>query len=328
MSYAFILLLIISLITKKVLSIYISECSDNIDCFNCTLTQGCKWENNTCINFNITEYNETEYNSTEYNTTLLDPKSNKSLFYDLKYIRNTCFPDKVPNKPEENYIYNEISDKYCGNNFIIMDYGRLVKGYKIELKNNSDIYGLPNLICDYVLNHGQARLDVDIFINRSLSQDFLLYYSEDLDNNIQINYSTTLSLFHTNYNSASFLYYSNKTFETSPFIIYLRIYIYYEEESEVLTYLFLAANIGFVVLSIVGIIIVRKCSLFFKLKKSEIKDSGENINEIKGELSIISEKNIEENSRNEMEIDLGELKTIKGNTIDSPKDNKKNEGAK
>ena len=83
--------------------------------------------------------------------------------------------------------------------------------------------------------------------------------------------------------------------------------------------------IGFVALTIIGIIIMRKYSLFFKLKKIEIKN---NINNRNKELSIISEKNIEENSKNEMEIDLRELKQIKSNTIDSYKKNEISEGTK
>ena len=342
MSYFFILLLVILLISKKVFSAYLEDCLDKYDCFNCTVIEGCKWENETCINYteppeyilaecnstfyNLTEYNSTEYNLSDCNSSLIEIK--EDFYHNLKYLRNTCFPNKVPNKPEEKYIYNELSDKYCGNNFIILNNYRLINGYKIELKNNSGIYGTPNLLCEYVLNHGPLRIDADIFINRTLSQDFSLFYSEDSNYHFHINYSTTLSVCSTDYNSVSFFYFSNKTFETSPFIIYFREYIDFEEESDLLTYLFLAATIGFVVLSIVGIIIVRRCSLYFKLKKNKIRDNNDNINEIKGELSVISEKNIEENSKNEMEYDLQELKPIKGNTIDSFKKNKSSEGTK
>ena len=128
-----------------------------------------------------------------------------------------------------------------------------------------------------------------------------------------------------NRNSVSFLFYSNKSFETSPFIIYFKIEVpeYFEEEEDsvVLTYIFLAAIIGFIALAVGGIIVVRKCSIFFNLKKNK-NDSyinNENLNQVKGDLSIISEKNVEENSVNEMEIDLQELKTIKGNCIEQDK---------
>ena len=329
MSYFFILILLISLISKKVLSSCFEDCLNKHDCYNCSSVGGCVWENETCVNYNDSSlFNSSNYKSTECNYSLSDPNIKKDdLYQKLKYFRNTCFPDKVANKPEEKYIHNELSDKYCGNNFIILNNNRLINGYKIELKNNSGIYGTPNLLCEYVLNHGQMRIDVDIFINRTLSKDFSLFYSEDLLNNIYIDYSTTLTVYSIDYNSVSFFYYSNKTFETSPFIIYFKVYDVIEEEegNNVLTYLFLAAMIGFVALTIIGIIIMRKYSLFFKLKKIEIKN---NINNRNKELSIISEKNIEENSRNEMEIDIRELKQIKSNTIDSYKKNEISEGTK
>ena len=113
-------------------------------------------------------------------------------------------------------------------------------------------------------------------------------------------------------NSGSFLFYSNKSFETSPFIIYFKLEEILEEDSEVLTYLFLAAMIGFVVLAIVGIILVRKCSLFFNFKKNN-KKNNQILEENKGNLSVISEKNVEENSKNDIDYDIQEIKKIKEN---------------
>ena len=304
MSKFFKLLLIFTLISKKILSSIIEECSDLIDCFNCTLTPGCIWENQTCLN----------YTDVEYNSTLLDTDNSTILYHDLKYIRNICFDTKAPYIPEENYIYNDLSNNYCGDNlFFVNDWNRL-NGIRIELNNNNGIYGTPNLLCEYVLTHGSSKIDVDIYINRTLSKDFLLFYSDDFDENIHINYSTTLILHQLNIHSSSFLYYSNKSFETSPFIIYFKR----EEpppESEVLTYLFLAATIGFILLAIGGIIFVRNCSLYFKLKYNKKKKN--EIVENVGNLSVISEKNMEENSKNDMEIDPQELKTIKGNNEDN-----------
>ena len=73
-------------------------------------------------------------------------------------------------------------------------------------------------------------------------------------------------------------------------------------------------------MAIVGIILVRKCSIFFNLKKNN-KKNNEIVDENKGELSIISEKNIE-NSKNEMEFDFQEMKAIKEKTSNVIKDNK------
>lgn len=293
--------IIILLIVKNVLSLPLEECSELIDCFNCTLNRGCIWENKKCLN------------STDniYNDTLLNTDNSTILYQDLKYIRNICFDTKAPHIPEENYIYNEISTQYCGSNLFFLRDGNLLNGIRIELKNNSGLYGTPNLICEYIITHGRKRIDADIYINRSLSQDFLLFYSDDFDESIQINYSSTLSVYYTSINSASFLFYSNKTFETSPFLIYFKIEPL-PEDSEVLTYLFLAAIIGFIALAVAGIIFVRKCSLFFKLNKKN-KNEKEINEENEGNLSVISEKNVEENSKNDIDFDSQEIKAIKKN---------------
>ena len=331
-----IFLYLILLISKKINSEDQKECSEITDCFNCTLTPKCLWENNSCIYNtdcdNYTYYNNDTYNfssdisynnyiSCRENQSLLDTNDNLILHHNLKYLRNMCINSKAPYLPEKNYNYkyNELSDKYCGPNFLIVDDGFLKNGYKIQLNNNNNIYGTQNLLCEYIITHGRDKINVDIFINRSLSEDFLLFYSYEYDNNIRIKYSSTLIINGMQMSSASFLFYSNKTFETSPFIIYF--ILEESEESEVLTYLFLAATIGFVVLAIVGIILVRKCSIFFNLKKNN-KKNNEIVEENKGELSIISEKNIEENSKNEMEFDSQEIKKIKENNSNINKDNK------
>ena len=312
MSYFFIILLTASLIYKKIFFLYLEQCSDKLDCFNCTLTFGCGWENNTCIN----------YTNDIYNSSLLDTDNSTILYKELKYIKNLCFDTKAPYIPEKNYIYNELSNKYCGSNLLILNEGLLKKGYKIQLNNNTNIYGIPNLICEYILTHGRSRIDADIYINRSLSHDFLLFYTDGMDSSIQINYSSTLSIYELSLHSASFLFYSNKSFETSPFIIYLKIEEL-PEDSEILTYLFLAAIIGFIALAIAGIIFVRKCSMFFNFKKNN-KKNNEIMKENIGNLSVISEKNLEENSKNEIEVDLQELKAIRQNNSSNNKEEKYN----
>ena len=318
MSNIFILLFIILLISKKIILQDKKECSEISDCFNCTLITECDWKNDTCINNSNCSNDVSNDINCKETLTLLGSDDNPVIWRDLNYLRNICFKSKAPYLPEENYRYDEISNKYCGPNFLIADDGFLKNGYKIQLTNNSNIYGAPNLVCEYVITHGNGLINADIFINRTLSEDFLLFFSYEYDANFRIKYSMTYSITGISMNSASFLFYSNKSFETSPFIIYFKS----EEpnESEVLTYLFLAANIGFVVLAIVGIILVRKCSIFFNLKKNN-KKNNEIVDENKGELSIISEKNIE-NSKNEMEFDFQEMKAIKEKTSNVIKDNK------
>ena len=310
MSYIYIFLITL-LISKNILCLYIKDCSDKYDCFNCTLSPGCVWLNKTCIN--STE--EQIYSS------LLNSDNSTILFHDLKLLKYLCFETKPPYTPEENYKYEEISDKYCGNNIIILSSDKLHKGFDIKLKNNNGSYGTPKLLCEYILTHGNSRLDADIYINRTLSKNFLLFYTDDMEQYAHINYSTTLSIYGSSINSVSFFFYSNYTFETPPFIIYFKVEYIIDEVPASLTYSFLAVILLFISLSIGGIIIIRKCSIVFHLNKDNKKDKGEII-ENKENLSVIIEKNIEENSKNEIEVDSQELHKIKEKNEESKKDNK------
>ena len=309
----FFYLLILILILNNISSLYLDECSDIFDCFNCTLSPGCEWTNKTCIN------------STNQiiNSTLFSTNNSTILYHDIILLRNLCFNSKAPFLPEDNYNYEQISNKYCGENFITLPNNKLYKGIEIKLKNNYNSYGTPNILCEYILTHGKSRIDADIYINRTLSKNFLLFYSDDMQQNVQINYSTTLSMYELAINSVSFLYYSNQSFETAPFIIYIKEDPDVdEEESPLLTYSFLAAIILFIIISVGGIIIIRKCSILFNLKKKEKLKDKENIVGNKGNLSVIIEKNnVEENSRNDIEPDIHELSQIKSKKDESIKNN-------
>ena len=311
MSYIHIFLVSL-LISKKILSQNIEECSNILDCINCTLFPGCEWLNKSCINSTNWDYNE----------TLMESDNSTILFHDLKLIKNICFENKPPYVPEENHKINEISDEYCGDNLIILSYDLLLNGLEIKLKNNSGLYGTPNLLCEYILTHGNDRIDADIYINRSLSNYFLLFYSDDMDQSLKIDYSSTLSMYKLSFISVSFLFYSNQTFETPPFIIYIKI-DQPEEESELLTYFFLAIMIVLILLSIGGIIFIRKCSIVFNLEKLKKNDKDEII-ENKGNLSVINENNLEENSKNEIEVGVHEFNKIKEQNEESIKESSKN----
>ena len=295
---------IIYIIILKIIKAYfdeIEECSSQYDCFNCTFLLDCQWINNTCINIteeeNITSdetttdtITETEIISDEENNItkiyrLFNTENPGILFIHLKYLKNSCYPSKIPFSVDENYIYDGISEKYCGKKNIIITNEMLLNGYKVQLENVDGKYGFKNIICHYIIISGSYRNDVDIYINNSYSKDFLFFYTSDYNNALYINYSMTLALNFPAFRHVSFLYYSNKTFDTSPFIIYVKDHKY--PDTSILDILFLLLLIFFVVSIFVSIVIVRYKSNFFnnnenkyqKISAEFKKDDNENEND-------------------------------------------------
>ena len=259
----------IILIIKKINSQQ-DQCSDILDCFNCTLSENCIWKNKTCI-----------YSSKPKNISLFKSNNKTHLFYDMRYLRNICYETKPPYIINDNDIIFEEKEKYCGNRKIILTNEVILKGYRVQLNNVDEKYGISNILCEYIFISGGWRHDVDIYINRSLSKDFLLFYLESGTKGIEVNYSKTISLFTTLLEPVSFLYYSNRTFDTPPFIINFKEYRYEKSDSPVLTYLFLLLILAFIGGIIGSIIYVRKNSIFFdKNMKKYIKI---NINQVKKE---------------------------------------------
>lgn len=215
----------------------------------------------------------------------------------MKYLRNICYETKQPYTINDKNIIFEENEKYCGNRKIILTNEVLLKGYKIQLNNVDEKYGISNILCEYIFTSGSWRHDVDIYINRSLSQDFLLFFLESGTKGIEVNYSKTITLFGTHLEPVSFLYYSNRTFDTPPFIINFKEYRYDDGDSPVLTILFLLLILAFVGGIVGSIIYVRKNSIFFdknmkkyiKININQVKkENDENDNEIK--LSAINEE--------------------------------------
>lgn len=275
----------IILIIKKINSQQ-DQCSDILDCFNCTLSENCFWKNKTCI-----------YSSKPKNISLFKSNNKTTLFYNMKYLRNICYETKPPYTINDKNIIFEENEKYCGNRKIILTNEVLLKGFKVQLNNVDEKYGISNILCEYIFTSGGWRHDVDIFINRSLSQDFLLFFLESGTKGLEVNYSKTITLSNTHIEPVSFLYYSNRTFDTPPFIINFKEYRYDDGDSLVLTILFLLLILAFIGGIVGSIIYVRKNSIFFdknmkkyiKININQVKkENDENDNEIK--LSVINEE--------------------------------------
>ena len=319
----------IYIIILKVIQSYFKEkCSSKHDCFNCTFLFDCQWVNNKCIN--ITEEKYIISNNTAIKTNdiisdssnefkfyrLFDTDNQTILFYNLKYLKNACYQALIPFKKEENYNNDNLLEKFCGKKKIVITNEMLLNGYKIQLKNVDGKYGFSHIICQYIILSGGYRNDVDIYINQSLSKDLLLFYSPDYNNGISIKYSRTLSLDYPALQSVSFLFYSNRSFDSIPFIIYIKDYKY--SDSSILDILFLLLIIFFVVGIIVLIVLVRYKSNFFniidnKYQKLNIqikKNDKNNNNENKNNFNDINEKRNEDNSLKN-EKDEQEIQRIK-----------------
>ena len=174
----------------------------------------------------------------------------------------------------------------------------LYNGHKVQLENIDGKYGFDNIICQYIIISGEYRNDVDIYINKTLCKDFFLFYTLDYNNGYIINNTMTLSLESPAVRHVSFLYYANKSFDTSPFIIYIKDYVYQEKSTTNLDVLFLLLIIFFVVMIVVSIIIVRYKSNYFnpitnenKYKKLEaqFKKEENNYTDNKLNMSAINE---------------------------------------
>ena len=310
---------IIYIIASKIIQTYLEEeCSSKYDCFNCTFLLDCQWKNNTCINIteekNITDISLNNADVVIWNHRIINQSSNETkmyrlfdtdnqtiLFKNLKYLKNTCYEATNPFIVKENYFYDKILEKYCGKKNVIITNEMLLNGHKVQLENIDNKYGFENIICQYIIISGSYRNDVDIYINKTLSKDFFLFYSLNYNDAILINYTMTLSLDSPGLRHVSFFYYANKSFDSYPFIIYIKDYKY--SSTNILDFLFLLLIIFFVVTIIVSITIVRYKSNYFNFIKNEnkykkidshFKKVDENYNDNKLNMSDINENRKEE----------------------------------
>ena len=315
---------LIYILTLKIIKSYLDdECNEKYNCFNCSILFDCRWRNNQCINYteemNIALNNSNITINNTINETKLykifDTDNKTIIFNNLKYLKNSCYEAKIPFQIKEKSISDKFLEKYCGKQNIVITNEMLLNGHKIQLNNIDNKYGFSNIICQYIFISGTSRNDVDIYINRTLSKDFLFFYSTDYNKGISINYSSTISLNNLSLRSVTFLYYSNKSFDSLPFIIYLKDYKY--PEKNYLDILFLLLLIFFVVGISIAIIYVRyKSNIFNNNKYQQIniqqknKENNNEENQIKRNLSVINEKNNEENTFKKINIEQ-EGKSIK-----------------
>ena len=298
----------IFIIVIKIVQLQIEDCTEKHDCINCTLLIDCQWENNQCININKTirrslnNKSNRKISNTVYN--LFDLGNETTKFNNLKYLYNKCYHKISPYTVEDNSLYDITSEKYCGKKNIIITNEMLINGYNIKLNNVNGTYGYPHIICQYLFLSGSNRHDVDIYINNSYKEDFLLFYTGDYKDHIQINYTSTISLHSSCYKTVSFFYYSDKTFDISPFII--RFKDYKRASYSILQYFFLAGLILLMSAIIGGIIYIRNHSKILNKKIMSYEDINEQSNDFNNNkkdsnLEVISEKkNENKNSANDI----------------------------
>jgi len=304
--YFYIYILIINIVKLEELD----ECPDKLDCINCTFLVDCYWRNNECINITKEKNVTLDLNSNNTNFTnftkqyrLFETNNQTTIFNNFKYLKNSCYYKTFPYADEDKYLYDKL-EKYCGKKDIIITYEMLINGYEIKLNNVDGKYGYPHILCQYNFYSGNGRHDVDIYINKSLIKDFLFIFSYDYYSGKVINYTSTITLYSVGLRTVSFWYYSNRSFDSAPFIIYFKDYKY--PSYSILDYLFLSFLIASVIIIIASIIYVRYNSKFFfknKKKYEEItNESSKNkisINKNELNLSEINEKKSDKNDEQE-----------------------------
>ncbi len=246
------------------------NCNNYTDCFNCTLNPFCRWRmsNYSCIkfhpydeNYSIVSLNESYH---ENDISILNKH--------IDFIRKVCFLPGIPYT--ENNIstfYNNISVKYCGPHYITTHLGNFENEFKIELKNVSGVYGLPNILCEYVILSGPYSFETDVEIDKNQTENLYLLYSEDSQYfSDHINETRTIAVGNTGRRANTFIFYGLKSFNTSPFKITFKKKIS-EKKSQTLGYILIGVVIGLLVIVVSSIIYIRLNSILFK-KKKKIKN--------------------------------------------------------
>ena len=251
------------------------ECSILSDCFNCTINPYCKWLrlNESCIpyypfdkEYSIPVLNQSFYeNDIDIINTHID------------FIRKSCFLPYIPfNQNNNTHIYNNLSVKYCGQHDIIAQLANYTDEFLIELNNISDIYGTPNILCEYAILSGPNFFDVNIVINENESTNFYLLYSESsLYFFDHINETQTFTIRNTARKSNTFIYYGLQSFNSSPFRITFKVKKP-ESNSQAVGYILIALIIITFIIIVTSIIYIRYNSILFNKNKNLDKN---NINE-------------------------------------------------
>jgi hypothetical protein len=140
------------------------------------------------------------------------------------------------------------------------------------------IYGLPNLLCEYIILSGPGSFDANIEINAEHSQEFFLLYSEDSRYfNSHINESGSLGIYATGRKANTFVYYGLESFNSSPFTITFK-QRKMTKTSQTTGYVMIGLIILIFIVVVTSIIIIRNNSILFK-DKNEISEEEEKFGE-------------------------------------------------
>ena len=303
-----------------------TDCSSFSDCFNCTINKYCRWSwpNESCIEY--TPFNE-NYSIPDLNQSLLaDDISTINPF--INFLRKTCFKPYIPYKENNSsLLYNDISKKYCGPHEITtISNSKFIKDFKIELNNVDGIYGVPNILCEYIILSGPNSFQVNIEINEKYNKSFYLLYSEysiyfyDL-----FKESTSITIDSTGRRANTFIYYGLQSFDESPFKITFKEYVN-EKPSQTTGYILIGLIIFIFLLVVISIIYIRYNSKLFDKNKdiNDNKNTTEEEEKIGDKSGLIvkimnNEKNtnIGNNKQNNQEIINNKIDEIKApNTPD------------
>ena len=284
--------------------IYYENCSEFNDCFNCTVIPTCRWiwSNQTCISYRPFVKN---YSIPVLNDSYVDNSITILNSY-VNFIRKVCFLPYIPFIENNNsLIYNNISMEYCGQHHITTPLNEFSTKFRIELNNMTGIYGLPNLLCEYIILSGPGSFDANIEINAQHSQDFFLLYSEDSRYfSSHINESRSFGIYATGRKANTFVYYGLESFNSSPFTITFK-HSKVSKSSQTTGYIMIGLIIFIFIIVVSSIIYIRNNSILFKNKK-EISEEEEKFRE-KSESSTnyIPGRSIDEKSAQAINPDNG-----------------------
>lgn len=251
----------------------INYCNELFDCFNCSIIPTCRWvwENESCIIFQ--KFNE------NYSIPLLSNFKNISeLNNHANFIRKSCIKPFSPYIENNNYFeYKKLSLKYCGLHYITNNKEN-INTFKISINNINDTFGTPNLLCEFIILSSQS-FHVDIKIDEKEINNFYLLYSEDSLNFFKnINDSTSLYI-DTRLNKLNtFVFYSQKSFDKSPFNITYKSEVedFVKKTTEAIGYIMIALSCVMIVIIVLAIIFIRKRSKIFQNNIKKEKDKGKN----------------------------------------------------
>lgn len=285
--------------------VYYENCSEFNDCFNCTVIPTCRWiwSNQTCISFRpfVKNYSIPALNDSyiDNNITILDSFVN--------FIRKVCFLPYIPYMENNNsLIYNNISMEYCGKHHITTPASEFSSKFRIELNNMTGMYGLPNLLCEYIILSGPGSFDANIEINPEHSQEFFLLYSEDSRYFYsQINESRSFGVYSTGRRANTFVYYGLKSFNSSPFTITFK-HSKASKSSQKTGYIMIGIIIFVFIVVVSSIIYIRNNSILFKSPNKISEEEEKFGDKSESTTNYLPGKSIEDKSPQIINPDIGD----------------------